>query len=63
MGCGRQSVVVGQKPLVKRKCETARCRDPTASFFFVAEIRGEVLAHFHAVTLNVTLVFGIDCVV
>jgi hypothetical protein len=36
-----------------------RC-DETVSFF-VAKVRGEVLAHFHAVTVKVTIVCGIDC--
>jgi hypothetical protein len=36
------------------------CRDATASYF-VAKVRGEVFAHFHAVAVKVTVVFGIDC--
>jgi hypothetical protein len=42
----------------KRKCETVRCRDATASSS-VVKIRGEVYAHFQA--YNVTEVLGIDC--
>jgi hypothetical protein len=38
-------------PWWKRKCETVRCRDATASFF-VAKVWGEVFAHFHTVTLK-----------
>jgi hypothetical protein len=34
-------------PWWKRKCETVRCRDATASSF-VTKVRGEVFAHFHA---------------
>jgi hypothetical protein len=37
-----------------------RCHDATASYF-VAKVRIEVFAHFHAVALNVTVVRGIDC--
>jgi hypothetical protein len=48
------------KNLVKRKCETMRCRDAAASTF-VAKVRGELFAHFHAVALKVTAVWGIDC--
>jgi hypothetical protein len=41
-------VVFCQKfPCEKRMCETVRCRDATASSF-VAKVRGEVFAHFHA---------------
>jgi hypothetical protein len=36
-----------------------RCRDATASSF-VAKVRGEVFAHFHAVAVNVTVVCVID---
>jgi hypothetical protein len=32
--------------LWKRKCETVRCCDATASSF-VTKVRGEVFAHFH----------------
>jgi hypothetical protein len=28
---------------------------------FVAKVRGEVFAHFHALAVNVTVVCGIDC--
>jgi hypothetical protein len=42
-------VVFGHKfPCEKSMCETVRCRDATASSF-VAKVRGEVFAHFHAV--------------
>jgi hypothetical protein len=41
-----------KKSLVKRKRETVRCRDATASSF-VAKGRGEVFAYFHAVTVEV----------
>jgi hypothetical protein len=46
--------------LVKRKCETVRCPDATASSF-VAKVPGEVFAHFHAVAVKVTVLCGIDC--
>jgi hypothetical protein len=36
------------------------CRDATASSL-VAKVQGEVLAHFHAVTVIITAVCGIDC--
>jgi hypothetical protein len=35
----------------KRKCEMVHCHDTTASYFF-AKVRGEVFAHFHAVSIN-----------
>jgi hypothetical protein len=37
-----------------------RCRD-TTSGPFIAKIRGEVLAHFQAVAVKVTVIRGIDC--
>jgi hypothetical protein len=37
--------------LMKKKCETVRCRDATASYFF-AKVCIEVLAHFHAVAVK-----------
>jgi hypothetical protein len=37
--------------LVKRKCETERCHDATASSF-VAKVLGEILSHFHSVALE-----------
>jgi hypothetical protein len=37
-----------------------RFREATASLF-VANIRGEILEHFYAVVINVTVVSGIDC--
>jgi hypothetical protein len=41
-------VAFGQVPSLKRKRETVRCRDATASAF-VAKVRGEVFENFHAV--------------
>jgi hypothetical protein len=38
-------------PWWKRKHETVRCRDATASSF-VAKVRGEVFAHFQAVAVK-----------
>jgi hypothetical protein len=47
--CHEIYVVFGKKiPWWKRKCETVRCRDATASSF-VAKVRSEVFAHFNAV--------------
>jgi hypothetical protein len=37
--------------LSKRECETVRCRDATARSF-VAKIRGEVFAYFHAFAMK-----------
>jgi hypothetical protein len=37
-----------------------RCSDAKASSF-VAKVRSEILAHFHAVALKVTVICGIDC--
>jgi hypothetical protein len=36
--------------LLKRECETVRCRDATASSF-LAKVWGKVFAHFHAVAV------------
>jgi hypothetical protein len=44
-------VFLKKNPWLKRKCETVRCRDATASSF-VAKVRGEVFAHFHAVAVK-----------
>jgi hypothetical protein len=50
VGGERQSYCFFSKiPWWKRKCETAICRDVTASYF-VAEVLVEVFTHFHAVT-------------
>jgi hypothetical protein len=38
-------------PWWRRKCDTVRCRDATASSF-VAKVRGEVFAHFHALAVK-----------
>jgi hypothetical protein len=46
--------------LVKRKCETTRCHDATASSS-IAKVRGEVFAHFHAATIKVAVVCTIGC--
>jgi hypothetical protein len=35
----------------KRKCETLRCRDATASSF-VVKVRDKVFTHFHAVAVK-----------
>jgi hypothetical protein len=43
----------------KTKCETVRCRGATACSF-VAEVRGEVFAHLHAVAVKVAVMCGID---
>jgi hypothetical protein len=42
--------VLVKNSLVKRRCETVRCHDSTASSF-VAKVRGEVFAHFHTVAV------------
>jgi hypothetical protein len=53
-------VAIGKKiPWLRRKCETVRCCDATASSF-VAKIRGENFAHFQAVAVKVTEVCGIS---
>jgi hypothetical protein len=45
-------VVLGKKiHWWKRKCQTVRCRDATASSF-VAKVRGEGFAYFHAVAVK-----------
>jgi hypothetical protein len=50
VGGGRQSCYVWSKiPGWKRKFETVLCRNATASSF-VAKLRGELFAHFHAVS-------------
>jgi hypothetical protein len=36
------------------------CHDAAASYF-VAKVQREVFAHFHAVTIKVTVVCGIGC--
>jgi hypothetical protein len=52
MGGGLQLCCFWLKiPLWKRKFETVHCRDATASSF-VAEVRGEVFAHFHAAAVK-----------
>jgi hypothetical protein len=38
--------------LVKRKCETVRCRDDETARYFAAKVRGEVYVHFHAVAVK-----------
>jgi hypothetical protein len=38
------------------------CRDATASSF-VSKVQGEFFAHFHAVTVKVTVVCGINCLI
>jgi hypothetical protein len=49
VGGGWQSFCFCSKiPWWKRKCETVRCRDATASSF-IPKVRGKVFAHFHAV--------------
>jgi hypothetical protein len=37
-----------------------RCRKATPSSF-VTKVQGEVFTHFHAVTVNITVLCGIDC--
>jgi hypothetical protein len=44
-------VVLGQKCPDEKSCETMRSPDATASSF-VAKVRGEVFAHFHAVAVK-----------
>jgi hypothetical protein len=52
LDCGRQSCCFSlQIPWWKGKCESVRCRDATASSF-VAKVRGEAFAHFHAVAVK-----------
>jgi hypothetical protein len=48
------STLLKRIPGGKKKCQTMRCRDATASSF-VAKVLSEVFAHFHAVALKVTL--------
>jgi hypothetical protein len=51
-GWERQSCCFRSKiPWWKRNCETLRCQHVTASSF-VANVRGEVFAHFHAVAFK-----------
>jgi hypothetical protein len=52
LGGGRQLCWFCPKiPLWKGKCEAVRCCDATASSL-VAEVRGGVLTHFHAVAIE-----------
>jgi hypothetical protein len=52
VGGVRQSCCFWSKiPWWKRKFETVRCRDATASLFST-KVRGKVFAHFHAVTIK-----------
>jgi hypothetical protein len=44
-------LVLVKNILMKRKCETVRCRDATASSS-VSKVRGEVFAHFHAIAVK-----------
>jgi hypothetical protein len=48
-------------PGKKESCEMMPCQDATAISFVINVRRGEVLTHFHAVTIKVTVVYGIDC--
>jgi hypothetical protein len=52
VGGGRQSCCSSSEtPWWKRKCETVRCRDATASSI-AAKVRGEVFAYFHTVAVK-----------
>jgi hypothetical protein len=44
-------VVLVKNSMVRRKCKLVRCRDATV-ISFVAKFRGEIFAHFHAVTVK-----------
>jgi hypothetical protein len=39
-------------PWWKSKCETVRCSTATAASYFVAKVRSEVFAHFHALAIT-----------
>jgi hypothetical protein len=43
-------LLVKKTPCLKRKCETVRCHATASSF--VAKVRGEVFADFHAVSIK-----------
>jgi hypothetical protein len=60
MGGDDSHVVFGQKFPGEKGSVRLHCRDATASSF-VAKVLGKILAHFHAVTMNITAVCGIDC--
>jgi hypothetical protein len=53
--------VFGKKNSLVKKigCETVCCCDATASSF-ITKVQGEVFAHFHSVTVKVTMVCRID---